>query len=707
MEVLASAGLDAYVFLSFFRYAIKFLLVSLFFSLTVLLPVNFKYTGEAPWSEHLDEKEKPKVKSHPGVSWAHALFTYVFTAAALFLLVSETKRIIRIRQAYLGSQSTITDRTIRLSGIPHEMRSEQKIKEFIEQLQIGRVDSVMLCRDWTELDQTMTKRMRCLRRLEEAWATYLGHRHSLRHSRKADHHERTSANESEDTALLSESEMARAHHLSLDKQRPQHTIRYGRFRLRSRKVDAIDYYEEHLRRLDEQIQILRTTEFPPTALAFVTMESTAACQMATQAILDPMPGQLIASLAPAPADVVWQNTYISRNKRMIRSWSIMVFIGLLSIFWVVLLIPLATLLDVEAIDQVLPGFKKTLHHHPYVRSLLSSGLPTLAFSLLSIGVPYLYDWLANLQGMTSQGDVELSVISKNYFFTFFNLFIIFTLLGTTSRFVGFWDSLKELLNLEKWRDAAVVASAVAQALEALSPFYTNLIILQGLGLFPFRLLEFGAVALYPFYLISAKTPRDHAEATKAPIFSYGFYLPQSMLVFVACIMYSVLPRSWLITVFGLIYFFIGGFIYKYQLLYAMDHRQHSTGRAWPMICNRVFVGLIVFQIAMSGVLALRTAFYQSVAIVPSLVATVWFSIYFTRTYHPLMNFIALRSIDRTMTPDLPTPPESSWDRDTDHGRSVDTDPDTGLRYINPNLVEPLEALWIRKGRHGQNTGPDV
>lgn len=36
--------------------------------------------------------------------------------------------------------------------------------------------------------------------------------------------------------------------------------------------------------------------------------------------------------------------------------------------------------------------------------------------------------LSTLQGMISQADVELSVISKNFFFAFFNLFFAFSVL---------------------------------------------------------------------------------------------------------------------------------------------------------------------------------------------------------------------------------------------------------------------------------------
>ena len=104
--------------------------------------------------------------------------------------------------------------------------------------------------------------------------------------------------------------------------------------------------------------------------------------------------------------------------------------------------------------------------------------------------------------MISQGDVELSIISKNYFFTFFNLFIVFTVFGTASNLYEARDQLGELL-----KDIPRFMRIIAESLENLAPFYINLIVLQGLGLFPLRLLEFGAVSLYPVNLMGAKTPR--------------------------------------------------------------------------------------------------------------------------------------------------------------------------------------------------------
>lgn len=115
-----------------------------------------------------------------------------------------------------------------------------------------------------------------------------------------------------------------------------------------------------------------------------------------------------------------------------------------------------------------------------------------------------------MQGMSSLGEIELSVISKNFFFVFFNYFIIFTVLGTFSNFYNFWQNFQDSL-----KDTTKVAYTLARSLQGLLAFYNNLVILQGLGLFPFRLLEFGSVILYPIYRMGCKTPRGKQKNVAA------------------------------------------------------------------------------------------------------------------------------------------------------------------------------------------------
>jgi hypothetical protein len=276
--------------------AIKFLTVTLFFALVVIKPVHDMFPDE----KHPHGKDKDKDKDgkddlrrsigafartafDADYLWMYLVFAYFFTFLVLYLIVSESRRIIDVRQEYLGSQSTVTDRTIRLSGIPPELREEGKIKEFIEDLQIGKVESVLLCKNWEKLDSAMVKRMSILRRLEEAWTVHLGHRRversleTLPISQPSPPGPIIDEEDREDGALLSRGSNGHNHIVPYARTRPTTRIWYGKYNLQSRNVDAIDYYEEKLRRADEEIRALRKQQFEACSLAFVTLDSIAAC----------------------------------------------------------------------------------------------------------------------------------------------------------------------------------------------------------------------------------------------------------------------------------------------------------------------------------------------------------------------------------------------------------------------------------------------
>ena len=181
------------------------------------------------------------------------------------------------------------------------------------------------------------------------------------------------------------------------------------------------------------------------------------------------------------------------------------------------------------------------------------------------------------------------------------------------------------------------------------------------------------------------------------MFNYGFYLPQVLLIFIICMVYSVLRESWRVLLAGLIYFVFGAFVYKYQLLYAMDHREHSTGRAWVMICNRMTIGLVLFQLTAAGQLALSGAFKRSVLVAPLILGTVWFSYMYSRSYAPLMRFIALRTLEKKPEEDAETEVDPDgwgeqarlrYEAETHTGNGLDESRDIGMIFINPSLVGP-------------------
>jgi calcium permeable stress-gated cation channel len=382
--------------------AIKYLVIVLFFALIIIKPVHDHYPDEThhngthpdPDPSFLNQmpinlaKTPVDYYNEADYLWMYLIFTYFFTGLALYLIIKESRRIIEVRQSYLGNQSTITDRTIRLSGIPVDLQSEYKIKNFIEDLEIGKVDSVFLCKDWGALDTLMEKRDIVLRKLERA---LVEHEHRRREERRLEAlptSEPTSDSDREDSRLL---ESGHEHtNGDTNGHRPKERLWFGRFNLQYKYVDAIDYYEEKLRRLDEEIVELRKTEFPTMPLAFVTMDSVASCQMAVQAVLDSSPLQLIATPSPAPVDVDWQNTYMPKRQFLFRFWSITALIFVLTLFWPIVLLPIATVIDLDRIRSIWPKLADFLGAHPFGKSLVQTQLPTLIISGLNVAVPYFY-----------------------------------------------------------------------------------------------------------------------------------------------------------------------------------------------------------------------------------------------------------------------------------------------------------------------------
>ena len=276
--------------------AIKYLSFVLFFSLTVIYPVH-KTLGELV-EDDSDPSDNNRTESiyenlllrrrqfsggmdiSTDYLWIYVIFVYLFSGAALYLIITETKKVIQVRQRYLGVQSSIADRTIRLSGIPAHLRSEAKIKETVENLQIGKVESVTLCRNWKELDDLVEERMSVLKKLESALINHQGLQTSSSRLTLGPLHHRMPRHEDEDdeeTGLLENGDGEQNHVTPVSDSRPTTRIWYGFLGLQSRKVDAIDYYQERLRMLDGRIETARGKEYAPMPLAFVTLDSIAAC----------------------------------------------------------------------------------------------------------------------------------------------------------------------------------------------------------------------------------------------------------------------------------------------------------------------------------------------------------------------------------------------------------------------------------------------
>lgn len=735
-QVLEHAGLDAVVFLGFFKTCITILATCVVFAVTVILPVRYKYTGRmdlpdpdddddrnstlirlAGFHANLVELLKHKKPDHEPILWMYTLFTYIFTGLVIYLLHKQTLRIIDMRQRYLGKQSSITDRTIKLSGILPLLREEEALKRHINLLGVGEVHDVVVVKEWNALNSLIKMRRKVMRHLEMAWVEYLETnglnnttdvmtsriRPSIGDLFNLHQPLGTAFTDEEDGSNEVQSDAASAtsspsiidqisehidDHDALEgsasqlpllnddaAKRPK--MRKGWLGLFGPEVDCISYYTNQLEIIDKEIKRYRLREFPPSSTAFITMRSVAQAQMLAQAVLDPKVNHLITSLAPAPHDIIWENLCLTRKERNTRIFFVMVFIGLVSVLLVFPVKFLSNFLNVKTISKIAPKLGEFLKDHQWAEYLITGILPPYVFTIFNIVMPYFYIWVTKRQGYTSHGDEELSIVSKNFFYIFVNLFLVFTLFGTA------------IIS-----DTAQLAYQLAYSLQKLSLFYVDLIILQGIGIFPYKLLLLGNLLKYPIgNIFWCKTPRDYLDLYKPPVFNFGLQLPQPILVLIITITYSVISTK--ILTAGLIYFIIGYFVFKYQLLYACVHPPHNTGKVWPLVVRRLILGLLIFHTTMFGTLASQKAFVCATFMIPLAIFTLFVLWNFHKHYIPLSSFIALRAIENNQLPFHGDEEEDLvGDNDLGRGQTLDERREFSQTYEYPDLINDLDGPII-------------
>lgn len=665
-DVLECLGLDAYAVMCFFRMGIEILMPLTILATLVLSPLRYYFTGNYDRdSLAAPSADPPLHEEFPRYMWLYPVFTYGFSVVVCMKLFKWTTMVIKTRQKYLASQNSITDRTIKLDEIPKKLISKNDpavLKRFVEELGIGNVVDVKLLYDFSPLEQLFRQRKSLISRLETLYLRLYGVHVDLYNSNKVPRVIPENA-PNPPTETLSRKVKIRqeidtlAHELCLVDAKITHT--------RNQFDTSLSTFSSN-------------SEFKILSSAFITMEDVASAQMAAQTVLDPRVFKLIVSLAPAPKDINWENLKLQYLERVTKSYLItfFIFLSYLAIFFLVT--TLSTLLDVKTITKFWPALGHLIADSKWLSTFVTGILPPMLFSLMNLAFPYLYKYLTQLQGYPLTSDVELASLLKNFFFIFFILFLVFTITGTL------WDYVTSI------GDTTRFASQLASSLRKLSLFYVDLILLQGLAMFPVKLLQIGDFVILNvlgkmLFLknIFLRTPRDYRFFYfTPPVFDFGLNLPQHILILIIILIYSVVSTK--IVASGLVYFVLGYFVYKYQLMYSFVHPPHSTGKVWPMIFRRVIFGLMIFQIFMCGTLALEGAILLTVLCVPLLFVSliVWWN--FEQYYVPLHTFIALRAMQ------------------TSHDYDKEFDDDTLLVSIAPDRPEISGTTKPTNGGEEQN-----
>ncbi|TBU46588.1 hypothetical protein BD309DRAFT_953693 [Dichomitus squalens] len=641
--VLQIVGLDAAVLLSFFKMSFWLFSSCSVLAAVILMPINLKNNidigdgrEDAPYPGNYTEPPTTDPTAPP-TSWdnwfdlisdassylsVHLLFTYVFTILALRAIYKNFKRFIRSRQLFsLELVHSVPARTVMVTHLPPHLQTEPALAEYFEQMDLA-VESVNICREVGSLKNLLDIRTKALLKLEAAWVDYLGNPSQVAPSRSI----RSNLIDVDDAASIE----SQPEQLVLpNRKRP--TIRTGWL---TRKVDAIEYYEEKFREADELVKKRRRTgRFKPTHVAFVTFEKMSSAQIAAQAIHASQPTQSLTHLAPEPRDIVWTAISHSPLNALVREWLVMGAMVVLQFFWFIPITALASLLSPEEIRKIIPWLGEMMDRNERIGALVQT-LSSMGMVMLNATLPFLLEGLTYIQPLPARSWIEYSVMKKYFLFLLVNVVFIFLVAST------YWQLVRDLA-----QSPAKGLEKLAQALNAGNArhFFVSYVILQGFGLMPLQLLNLGIIIPRLFFrLFITRTPRDFAELNAPPMINYGIVYPQAILVFVITLLYSVIQP--LILVFGAVYFGVAYVVYKYKLLFVFYKPYESQGQAWPITFHRLIWGVLIFIIFMSGMFIVKKSFILATLLAPLLAGTLLWWYYTDKQFRPLSKFVSLSSV---------------------------------------------------------------
>ncbi|KAI0720255.1 hypothetical protein C8T65DRAFT_633946 [Cerioporus squamosus] len=552
----------------------------------------------------------------------HLAFTYIFTILALRALYKNFKRFIRSRQLFsLELVHSVPARTVMVSHLPPHLRTEPALAEYFEQMDLS-VESVNICREVGSLKRLLDIRTEALVKLESAWVDYLGNPSVV----APDTSIRYPLVDVDDAASIE----SQPEQLVLpNRKRP--TVRPRWF---SRKVDAIEYYEDKFREADELVKKRRRSgRFKPTHVAFVTFEKMSSAQIAAQTVHAPQPMQSLTHLAPEPRDIVWQNISHTPTSALVREWIVMGAMVVLQFFWFIPITGLASLLSPEEIRKTMPWLADLMDRNERLGALMQT-LSSLGMVTLNATLPFLLEGLTYIQAFPARSWIEYSVMKKYFLFLLINVVFIFLVAST------YWQLVRDLAS-----SPAKGLEKLAQALNAGNArhFFVSYVILQGNGsLMPPIWLYLTRVRRSRSDAFATTKPWHFAELNAPPMINYGVVYPQAILVFVITLLYSVIQP--LILVFGAIYFGVAYVVYKYKLLFVFYKPYESQGQAWPITFVRLIWGVIIFIIFMSGMFIVKKSFILATLLAPLLAGTLLWWYYTDKQFRPLSKFVSLSSV---------------------------------------------------------------
>ncbi|CAM8885472.1 unnamed protein product [Rhodiola kirilowii] len=576
-ELLASAGLDAVVFIKIVVFSIQIFSISAITCFIMVLPVNYYGKQMKHAQIHAEEMEVFTIVNVQYGSrwfWTHVVALYVISCTTCTLLYFNYKNITNMRLAYISRvPANLSHFAIFVRSIPLSSQGSysDSVKMFFTKYYASSYLSHQMVNRCGRVYKLMTNAEKMYKMLKTTTDENQGKMCSVR------------------CGLCGEMTSS--------------------FRILSDENGVKTNNDVH------NLELTRNQKEYPGA--FVFFKTRYGAFTASQALQTSNPMLWVTELAPDPSDVYWSNLWVPYRQIWIRKIAIRIAAIAFMLLFIIPVTFVQALTNARRLAETFPFLKKILKWQ-FMTQVVEGYLPSVILMLFLYAAPPLMMLFSAVEGSISRIGRKRSASCKVLYFTIWNVFFVNIFSGTI---IDQFDSLSYLKNIPVRLGQAVPSQAILFMTYIMTSGWASLSVelLQ-----PFMLLA----NLFSRYILKKETPPDGSLS-----FPYHTEVPRVLLFGLIGLTCSILVP--LITPFLLVYFTIAYLVYRNQFLNVYIQKYESGGQFWPIAHNSTIFSLVLAQIIAIGVFGLKNAPVASGFTIPLVIATLLFNEYCRHRFSPI------------------------------------------------------------------------
>ena len=623
-NLMHQIGMDATIFLRFTSMCRNMFIVLAIVGVVILAPVNltssgdFAQKGEEKSISWLINMSPLNVFGRP--QWVQVVVLWISDAIIAGFLWWNYRKVMLLRRKYFETedyQTSLHSRTLMLFDIPREACSDEGIARLIDDaVPNASFARTAVARNVKELPELIEDHDSAVRKLESVLAKYLKNPQQLPPNRP--------------TCKPSKKDRA-----------------YGTYAA-GQKLDAIDYYTQRIRSLEDEIKSVRASVDRRGTMpyGFASYSDISEAHSIAYSCRKKASHGATIMLAPRPNDIIWRNMPLSssvrsRNRVVNSFW--MVF---LTLIWIAPNALIAVfLVNLSNLGRVWPGFKRTLESDTAFWGIVQGILAPALTSLVYLVLPMIFRRLSTKGGDQTKTGRERHVIGKMYAFFVFNNLVVFAVFSTIWTFIS--SVISETSNGEGvWKSIqdAKVATSLFSSFCLNSPFWVSYLLQRQLGAVIDLAQLWSLVQSFFLKKFSSPTPRELIELTAPPPFEYASYY--TYFLFYATITLCFAGIQPLCLVATAMFFTLDSYLKKYLILYRFVTKTESGGLFWRVIFNR-----FIFASVLANLVVLLTTWVrgedshiQFYASIPPMFLMVAFKFWCCNMFEPKIKYYSLMNM---------------------------------------------------------------